>query len=145
MSLSDCTSHGSYCLFPILNCCSLTKVLTEKNEEHQLWQPNHKTGSARSEGFYKISQKDKMKYLNNTKLATELPSTSTQVLEEIMMISGERLDCSVPEYILYLSRESASQPRRPHYVQDLISGLNSVACCLPSVVIVIWSNSISSR
>ncbi|XP_044222898.1 histone-lysine N-methyltransferase SETD1B-A-like isoform X2 [Thunnus albacares] len=56
----------------------LTKVLTERNEEHNPWQPNHRTGSARSEGFYKICLKDKIKYLNNTKLATELPSTSTQ-------------------------------------------------------------------
>ncbi|XP_037632594.1 histone-lysine N-methyltransferase SETD1B-like isoform X2 [Sebastes umbrosus] len=56
----------------------LTKVLTEKSEEHKSWQPYHRTGSARCEGFYKISRKDKMKYLNNTKLATELPSTSTQ-------------------------------------------------------------------
>eukprot|EP00064_Thunnus_orientalis_P006597 superscaffoldBa00000694_g6615 len=66
------------CLLHILNCCSLTKVLTERNEEHNPWQPNHRTGSARSEGFYKICLKDKIKYLNNTKLATELPSTSTQ-------------------------------------------------------------------
>ncbi|XP_068461091.1 histone-lysine N-methyltransferase SETD1B-like [Clinocottus analis] len=56
----------------------LTKVLTEKSGEQKSWQPKHRTGSARSEGFYKISKKDKMKYLNNTKLASELPSTSTQ-------------------------------------------------------------------
>uniref|UniRef100_A0A8C2W926 [Histone H3]-lysine(4) N-trimethyltransferase n=1 Tax=Cyclopterus lumpus TaxID=8103 RepID=A0A8C2W926_CYCLU len=42
------------------------------------WQPKHRTGSARSEGFYKISKKDKMKYFNNTNLTFELPSTSTQ-------------------------------------------------------------------
>ncbi|XP_056231274.1 histone-lysine N-methyltransferase SETD1B-like isoform X2 [Seriola aureovittata] len=46
----------------------LTKVLVEKSEEHKSWQRNHRTGSARSEGFYKISRKDKMKYLNNTRL-----------------------------------------------------------------------------
>ncbi|KAM9360692.1 histone-lysine N-methyltransferase SETD1B-A-like [Symphorus nematophorus] len=56
----------------------LTKVPTEKIDEHKLWQPKHRTGSARSEGFYKISRKDKLKYLNSTKLSTELPSTSTQ-------------------------------------------------------------------
>ncbi|XP_069555739.1 histone-lysine N-methyltransferase SETD1B-A-like [Brachyistius frenatus] len=55
-----------------------TKVVPEKSEEHKSWQPNHRTGSARSEGFYKISRKDKMKYLNNTKLSNELPSTSAQ-------------------------------------------------------------------
>ncbi|XP_023249743.1 histone-lysine N-methyltransferase SETD1B-A-like [Seriola lalandi dorsalis] len=40
----------------------------KKSEEHKSWQRNHRTGSARSEGFYKISRKDKMKYLNNTRL-----------------------------------------------------------------------------
>ncbi|KAI3372377.1 hypothetical protein L3Q82_022872, partial [Scortum barcoo] len=68
----------SYCVLDVLNCCSLTKVLTEKSEELRSWQPHHRTGSARSEGFYKISRKDKLKYLNITKLTTELPSTSTQ-------------------------------------------------------------------
>lgn len=71
-----------YSAVHILNCCSLTKVLTEKNEEHRSWQPHHRTGSARSEGFYKISRKDKMRYLHNTRLAVELPSTSAQVLKE---------------------------------------------------------------
>nr|XP_046242795.1 histone-lysine N-methyltransferase SETD1B-like isoform X2 [Scatophagus argus] len=56
----------------------LTKVLQEKSDEHKSWQPHHRTGSARSEGFYKISQKDKLKYLKHTKLTAELPSTSTQ-------------------------------------------------------------------
>lgn len=67
-------------MLDILNYFSLTKVPTEKCEEHKTWPPNHRTGSARSEGFYRISRKDKIKYLNNTKLTTELPSTSTQVL-----------------------------------------------------------------
>lgn len=71
-----------YSAVHILNCGSLTKVLTEKNEEHRSWQPHHRTGSARSEGFYKISRKDKMRYLHNTRLAAELPSTSAQVLKE---------------------------------------------------------------
>ncbi|XP_033947206.1 histone-lysine N-methyltransferase SETD1B-A-like [Pseudochaenichthys georgianus] len=57
---------------------TLTKVIAEQSEEHRSWWPNHRTGSARSEGFYKISKKDKMKYLNHTKLNPELPSTSTQ-------------------------------------------------------------------
>ncbi len=69
-------------MLDILICCSLTKVLTEKSEELKSWQPHHRTGSARSEGFYKISRKDKLKYLSNTKLTTELPSTSTQVLKK---------------------------------------------------------------
>ncbi|XP_053276268.1 histone-lysine N-methyltransferase SETD1B-A [Pleuronectes platessa] len=55
----------------------LTKVPTEQREEQKPW-PKHRTGSARSEGFYKISRKDKLKYLETTKLEVELPSTSTQ-------------------------------------------------------------------
>ncbi|KAK2837545.1 hypothetical protein Q5P01_014757 [Channa striata] len=56
----------------------LFNIPTEKSEEDKSWLPSHRTGSARSEGFYKISRKDKLKYFNNSKLATELPSTSTQ-------------------------------------------------------------------
>ncbi|XP_061527388.1 LOW QUALITY PROTEIN: histone-lysine N-methyltransferase SETD1B-A-like [Phycodurus eques] len=54
----------------------LTKV-TEKNEGHRSWQQNHVTGSARSEGFYKISRRDKVEYLNRAR-TTELPSTSAR-------------------------------------------------------------------
>ena len=67
-------------MFDILDCCSLTKVLTEQSEEQKLWR-KHRTDSARSEGFYKISRKDKLKYLEiSKKLDAELPSTSTQVV-----------------------------------------------------------------
>ncbi|XP_062418405.1 histone-lysine N-methyltransferase SETD1B-A-like [Pungitius pungitius] len=55
----------------------LTKVFTEMSEEHESWKPKHTTGSARSDGFYKISRKDKMKYLH-AKLASEPPAPSTQ-------------------------------------------------------------------
>ncbi|XP_054630141.1 histone-lysine N-methyltransferase SETD1B-A-like [Dunckerocampus dactyliophorus] len=54
----------------------LTKV-REKNEGLQLWQHNHKTGSARSEGFYKIHWRDKLEYLNKAR-STELPSAISQ-------------------------------------------------------------------
>ncbi|XP_034546920.1 histone-lysine N-methyltransferase SETD1B-like isoform X2 [Notolabrus celidotus] len=56
----------------------LSKVLPETSEEHKPWQPHHRTGSARSEGFYRISRKDKLEYLINPKPSPELPSTSTQ-------------------------------------------------------------------
>ncbi|KAM4576993.1 histone-lysine N-methyltransferase SETD1B-A-like isoform 1-T1 [Odontesthes bonariensis] len=56
----------------------LTKVPTGRSEEPKSWQPIHRTGSARSEGFYKISRKDKRKYLNNTKPPDDPPSTSAQ-------------------------------------------------------------------
>nr|XP_061804447.1 histone-lysine N-methyltransferase SETD1B-like [Nerophis lumbriciformis] len=55
----------------------LTKGI-EINEEHQSWQQYHITGSARSEGFYKINWRDKLEYRNQARF-TELPSTSYQV------------------------------------------------------------------
>lgn len=54
------------------------------SEEHESWKPKHTTGSARSEGFYKISRKDKMKYLH-----VELPPTSTQVLIRLNDLSAQ--------------------------------------------------------
>ncbi|KAM9391505.1 histone-lysine N-methyltransferase SETD1B-A-like [Pholidichthys leucotaenia] len=53
-------------------------IVTQNSEEHDSWLPIHRTGSARSEGFYIISRKDKIRYLNNTRLANESPSTSAQ-------------------------------------------------------------------
>lgn len=37
------------------------------------------TGCARSEGYYKIDKKDKIKYLQSTKLQSEEPPVDTQV------------------------------------------------------------------
>ncbi|XP_040928361.1 histone-lysine N-methyltransferase SETD1B-A-like [Betta splendens] len=54
----------------------LTKVPTDRSEEHRSWLPKHRTGSARSEGFYRISRKDKLKYLNDTKATNEPPAIS---------------------------------------------------------------------
>lgn len=81
-----CLTHSivANLCFKILNCCSLTKVVTEMSEEHESWKPKHTTGSARSEGFYKISRKDKMKYLH-----VELPPTSTQVLIRLNDLSAQ--------------------------------------------------------
>ncbi|XP_029915078.1 histone-lysine N-methyltransferase SETD1B-A-like [Myripristis murdjan] len=57
---------------------SLTRVSAEKSEEHSFCQQKHMTGCARSEGFYKISRKDKLKYLNTTWLPTDTSTASTQ-------------------------------------------------------------------
>ncbi|XP_019718304.1 histone-lysine N-methyltransferase SETD1B-A-like isoform X1 [Hippocampus comes] len=54
-----------------------TKVM-EKNEGHQSCQQRHVTGSARSEGFYKINWRDKLEYLKQAR-TTQLPSTSSQL------------------------------------------------------------------
>ncbi|XP_076876007.1 histone-lysine N-methyltransferase SETD1B-A isoform X2 [Brachyhypopomus gauderio] len=39
---------------------------------------DHMTGCARSEGYYKIDKKDKMKYLNSTRLQSDEPDKDTQ-------------------------------------------------------------------
>lgn len=65
---------SSYFQLVILNCSLLTKVPAEKDDRHQPWLPHHRSGSARSEGFYRISIKDKQKYVDDTQLTTELPS-----------------------------------------------------------------------
>lgn len=39
----------------------------------------HVTGCARSEGYYKIDKKDKLKYLNNSRAFAEEPPADTQV------------------------------------------------------------------
>ncbi|CDQ65630.1 unnamed protein product [Oncorhynchus mykiss] len=49
-----------------------------KRKELNDWMWDHVTGSARSEGFYKISKNDKIKYLNSTCLNTDQPSADTQ-------------------------------------------------------------------
>lgn len=40
---------------------------------------DHTTGCARSEGYYKIDKKDKIKYLQSTRLQYEEPPVDTQV------------------------------------------------------------------
>ncbi|XP_077378019.1 histone-lysine N-methyltransferase SETD1B-A-like [Festucalex cinctus] len=50
---------------------------TEKSEGRQQCQQKHITGSARSEGFYKMNWRDKLEYLNQAR-TTELPATSSQ-------------------------------------------------------------------
>lgn len=40
---------------------------------------DHVTGCARSEGYYKIDKKDKLKYLDSSRLQSEEPDVDTQV------------------------------------------------------------------
>lgn len=131
-------------LLVLLNSCLLTKIPTEKGDEQIPWPSQHRTGSARSEGFYKISRKDKHKYLKNTKPTTELSSTSTQVLKTCTC-DHHSTYCSA--FLLnantYFSRENVSPPSSHHCVLDLTSGLNSGACCPHSIVLVTWSSLIS--
>ncbi len=52
---------------------------------------DHMTGCARSEGYYKIDKKDKIKYLQSTRLQSEELPVDTQVSyrEQIVMLSSD--------------------------------------------------------
>lgn len=52
-------------------------VVKKKRKEDGL--RDHVTGCARSEGYYKIDNKDKMKYLNSSRLQSEESDVDTQV------------------------------------------------------------------
>lgn len=47
---------------------------------------DHTTGCARSEGYYKIDKKDKIKYLQSTRLQSEEPPVDTQVSRHTALI-----------------------------------------------------------
>lgn len=48
----------------------------------------HVTGCARSEGYYKIDKKDKLKYLNNSRAFAEEPPADTQVRTRLPLAAG---------------------------------------------------------
>lgn len=50
---------------------------------------DHMTGCARSEGYYKIDKKDKIKYLQSTRLQSEEPPVDTQVGSRLNMTMRE--------------------------------------------------------
>lgn len=57
-----------------------TSLSSAKKKKRDDDIPEHATGCARSEGFYTIDKKDKIRYLNNTRASTDEPPTDTQVL-----------------------------------------------------------------
>lgn len=57
-----------------------TSLSSAKKKKRDDDIPEHVTGCARSEGFYTIDKKDKIRYLNNTRASTDEPPTDTQVL-----------------------------------------------------------------
>lgn len=59
---------------------SPTSLSSAKKKKRDDDIPEHVTGCARSEGFYTIDKKDKIRYLNNTRASTDEPPTDTQVL-----------------------------------------------------------------
>ncbi|XP_060917780.1 histone-lysine N-methyltransferase SETD1B-A isoform X3 [Labrus mixtus] len=55
-----------------------TNILGVKKKRRDDGMRDHMTGCARSEGYYKIDKKDKIKYLQSTKLQSEEPPMDTQ-------------------------------------------------------------------
>nr|XP_056715433.1 histone-lysine N-methyltransferase SETD1B [Euleptes europaea] len=55
-----------------------TSFLTPKKKKRDDGMREHVTGCARSEGYYKIDKKDKLKYLNNNRAFAEEPPADTQ-------------------------------------------------------------------
>uniref|UniRef100_A0A8D0H1M8 SET domain containing 1B, histone lysine methyltransferase n=1 Tax=Sphenodon punctatus TaxID=8508 RepID=A0A8D0H1M8_SPHPU len=62
----------------ILSRWSATCFSTPKKKKRDDGMREHVTGCARSEGYYKIDKKDKLKYLNNNRAFAEEPPTDTQ-------------------------------------------------------------------
>ncbi|XP_059214705.1 histone-lysine N-methyltransferase SETD1B-A isoform X2 [Centropristis striata] len=55
-----------------------TNIPSVKKKRRDDGMRDHMTGCARSEGYYKIDKKDKIKYLQSTKLQSEEPPVDTQ-------------------------------------------------------------------
>lgn len=56
-----------------------TSLSSAKKKKREDDIPEHATGCARSEGFYTIDKKDKIRYLNSTRASTDEPPADTQV------------------------------------------------------------------
>ena len=57
-----------------------TSLSSAKKKKRDDGIREHVTGCARSEGFYTIDKKDKLRYLNSSRASTDEPPTDTQVL-----------------------------------------------------------------
>ncbi|KAK2522804.1 Setd1b [Columba guinea] len=58
--------------------CRTARFSTPKKKKRDDGMREHVTGCARSEGYYKIDKKDKLKYLNNSRAFAEEPPADTQ-------------------------------------------------------------------
>lgn len=56
-----------------------TSLSSAKKKKRDDGIREHMTGCARSEGFYTIDKKDKLRYLNSSRASTDEPPTDTQV------------------------------------------------------------------
>lgn len=57
-----------------------TSLSSAKKKKRDDGIREHVTGCARSEGFYTIDKKDKLRYLNSSRASTDEPPMDTQVL-----------------------------------------------------------------
>lgn len=57
-----------------------TSLSSAKKKKRDDGIREHVTGCARSEGFYTIDKKDKLRYLNSSRASTDEPPADTQVL-----------------------------------------------------------------
>lgn len=75
------------CLSFFLDSAAPTNIPGVKKKRRDDGMRDHMTGCARSEGYYKIDKKDKIKYLQSTKLQSEEPPVDTQVgyREQVVM------------------------------------------------------------
>ncbi|NXS14047.1 SET1B methyltransferase, partial [Neodrepanis coruscans] len=62
-----------------------TSFSTPKKKKRDDGMREHVTGCARSEGYYKIDKKDKLKYLNNSRAFAEEPPADTQVRNDPLL------------------------------------------------------------
>lgn len=62
-----------------LDSYSPTSLSSAKRKKREDGIREHVTGCARSEGFYTIDKKDKLRYLNSSRASTEEPPADTQV------------------------------------------------------------------
>ncbi|KAJ8414792.1 hypothetical protein AAFF_G00023150 [Aldrovandia affinis] len=71
--------HHPHILYPAVTVpaseCSIATVKRKKRDDGMR---DHMTGCARSEGYYKIDKKDKIKYLNSTRPLMDEPPMDTQ-------------------------------------------------------------------
>lgn len=63
----------------LLDSAAPTNIPGVKKKRRDDGMRDHMTGCARSEGYYKIDKKDKIKYLQSTRLQSEEPPVDTQV------------------------------------------------------------------
>lgn len=63
----------------LLNVLLPTSFSIPKKKKREDGMREHVTGCARSEGYYKIDKKDKLKYLHSSRAFAEEPPADTQV------------------------------------------------------------------